>query len=57
MRDIDDRLDRLESQLEQQQETIEEQQRERNASLETRLDRIEAHLGIDDPTAKGVADD
>ena len=59
---VTERLDRLESLVETQQERIEAQhdtietQRERNEKLEARLQRVEAELGIDSPRGS-VADD
>jgi len=48
--DVEDRLDRLEAHL--------DDLRERNAELETRLERVEAELGINTTADRqGVADD
>jgi chaperonin cofactor prefoldin len=48
--DVEDRLDRLEAHL--------DDLRERNAELETRLERVEAALGINTTADRqGVADD
>jgi TolA-binding protein len=59
--DVQDQLDRLGSLVEQQQGTIEAENddlRERNAELETRIERVEAELDIDASAAgQGVADD